>query len=64
MPELSYDGMKISNGGMASQAYFVMCESQDIKEIEKIRKALLDYCSLDTLAMVKIMEKMKEYQKD
>ena len=29
-------------------------------EIEKTRKALLEYCGLDTLAMVKILEKIKK----
>lgn len=28
--------------------------------IEKTRKDLLDYCKMDTFAMVKILEKLKE----
>jgi hypothetical protein len=59
VPELSYDGLDISHGGMAMAAYFDMCESQDFIEIERIRKALLEYCKLDTLAMVRILEKVK-----
>jgi hypothetical protein len=58
--QLSYEGMEISNGGMAVQAYFRMCESQDQSEIEAIRKALLDYCKLDTLGMVRILERLRE----
>lgn len=60
VPELSYDGMEIADGGMAMDAYFQMCVSQDQEEVEKIRKALLEYCKLDTLGMVKILEKLKE----
>ncbi|HEC99001.1 MAG TPA: DUF2779 domain-containing protein [Proteobacteria bacterium] len=60
VPQLSYEGMEIGNGGMAVQAYFRMCESQDQSEIEAIRKALLDYCKLDTLGMVRILERLRE----
>jgi len=61
VPELSYDDMSISDGGMASQAYFNMCNATDRKEIEEIRKALLDYCGLDTLAMVKVVERLRNF---
>lgn len=44
---------------MAMDAYYRMCNSIDSAEVERIRKALLEYCRLDTLAMVKIMEKLK-----
>lgn len=33
---------------------------EDTMEKEKIRKALLKYCKLDTLAMVKILDKLKK----
>jgi len=59
VPELTYDGMEIADGGMAMDAYFQMCTSHDQDEIERIRKALLEYCKLDTLGMVKILEKLK-----
>jgi len=61
VPGLNYDDMEISDGGTAMEAYFRMCQSQDPAEIERIRKALLEYCKLDTLAMVRIVEKLKEY---
>jgi len=63
IPELSYDGMEISDGGMAMNAYSMMCETEDPKELERIRKALLEYCKLDTLGMVKIVEKLREFSK-
>jgi hypothetical protein len=60
IPDLTYDNMEIHNGGMAMQAYTEMQVSHDQTEIERIRKALLEYCKLDTLAMVRIVEKLKE----
>jgi hypothetical protein len=60
VPELSYDGMEISNGMMAADAYSMMSTSQQPEEVERIRKALLEYCGLDTLGMVKIVKRLKE----
>ena len=56
---MSYEGMEINEGEKACQAYLRMFCSQNSEEIERIRKALLEYCNLDTLAMVKIVEKLK-----
>ena len=61
VPELIYYEMEISDGGMAMNAYTMMCETEDPKELERIRKALLEYCSLDTLGMVRILEKLREF---
>lgn len=57
--EMSYEEMEISDGGMASNAYLSTWEMQDPSEIEKIRNALLEYCKMDTLAMVRILEELK-----
>lgn len=59
VPELSYDGMEIGGGGMAMDAYFRMCASNDSEKIEQIRKALFEYCGLDTLGMVRLLEKLR-----
>ncbi|OGQ37508.1 MAG: hypothetical protein A3A85_05575 [Deltaproteobacteria bacterium RIFCSPLOWO2_01_FULL_42_9] len=61
VPELSYENLEIKNGEMAMNAYFTMSKSQDPLEIEKIRKALLEYCKLDTFGMVKMVERMREF---
>jgi hypothetical protein len=37
-------------------AFFNLQENQDSSEKEKIRQDLLDYCRLDTLAMVKVWQ--------
>jgi hypothetical protein len=59
VPELSHDNLEISDGGMASSAWLHMIQSKDEEEKSAIRKQLLQYCHLDTFAMVKILEKMK-----
>ena len=61
VPELSYEDMDIKDGEMAMNAYFTMAESKDPSEIEKIRKALLEYCKLDTFGMVKMVERMRGF---
>ena len=60
IPELSYSGLDIGDGGMAMDAYSRLQTMTDVEEIEKIKSDLLKYCRLDTFAMVKILEKMKE----
>lgn len=63
VPELRYEGMEVADGMMAMDAYFAMCASEDPGEIEKIRANLLAYCALDTLGMVKILERLQEITK-
>lgn len=59
VPELSYDNLNISDGGTASSAWLHMIQSKDEKEKSVIRKQLLQYCHLDTFAMVRVLEKIK-----
>jgi len=59
VPELSYKDMEVGHGGEAMNAYAVMCESRDQEEVAKIRTALLEYCKLDTLGMVRILERLR-----
>jgi hypothetical protein len=58
VPDFNYDHLDVQNGGMAMDAYAAMNQSDDPKEIAKIRQSLLEYCKLDTLAMVKILERL------
>jgi hypothetical protein len=60
LPELTYDGMEVADGNMAMGAYYQMCDTNDPKELARIRRALLEYCGLDSLGMVRIMEKLQE----
>ncbi|MEO6348857.1 MAG: DUF2779 domain-containing protein, partial [Aquaticitalea sp.] len=59
VPELSYEGMIIGSGGVASAAFYNLKNVEDETEKGKTRNALLEYCGLDTLAMVKILEKLE-----
>ena len=59
VPEMTYDGMEISDGAMASQAYFTMGEISDPAELSRLRKSLLEYCRQDTLGLVRLLEKMR-----
>ena len=52
----------IHHGGEAMQAYEAMAY-MPAKEREAYKKALLAYCELDTLAMVKVLEKLREVAK-
>lgn len=52
----------IHHGGEAMQAYEAMAY-MPAKERDAYKKALLAYCKLDTLAMVKVLEKLREVAK-
>lgn len=52
--------MAVANGDDAVLAYKQLRDTSDPAEAEEIRKALLEYCKLDTLAMVRILEKLKD----
>lgn len=59
VPEMTYEGLEISDGEMASEAYFSMGEISDPAELAKLRKALLEYCGQDTLGLIRLLEKMR-----
>ena len=58
-PELSYNDLEISEGMTASNSFLDLYYCTDAETIAKTRQNLLEYCHLDTLAMVKILEKLK-----
>ena len=60
IPELQYSDLEIGNGGDASAAFYNLKNEADLLKVIEIRNALLEYCKLDTLAMVKILEKIKQ----
>ncbi|MRR06070.1 MAG: DUF2779 domain-containing protein [Deltaproteobacteria bacterium] len=59
VPELGYEGMDIGDGGAAMDAWHTMNSKIDSEELERIRASLWEYCKLDTLAMVRILKKIK-----
>ncbi len=59
-PELSYSELDIGDGLTAGNEFFGLyfCDKEEIKK--KTREDLLKYCHLDTLAMVRIFEVLKQ----
>jgi hypothetical protein len=55
-PDFSYDELEIGDGMSASNAFLDLYYCDDPDTIEQTRRHLMDYCHLDTLAMVKILE--------
>jgi len=59
VPELSYDEMEIGRGDMAMMAWRELInEKISIEEAEKTKTALLEYCKLDTWAMIRIWKRL------
>ncbi|MDZ7740211.1 MAG: DUF2779 domain-containing protein [Bacteroidota bacterium] len=59
VPELKYDDLEISEGGAASRGFEELKALEEGAEKEELRQNLLEYCKMDTWAMVKILEKIK-----
>jgi len=53
----------VHNGGEAMQTYAKLSSMDNKDEVKRLREALLRYCELDTLAMVKVLDKLKEVTK-
>ena len=60
VPELKYDNLKIGQGSVAMAAFEQLQTETDIFKIAEIRDALLEYCKMDTLAMVRILEVLED----
>ena len=59
LPEMGYENLEIQEGQLAGLQYMKMIDpSTTTNEREKIKKDLLAYCGHDTLAMVKIRERL------
>jgi len=58
VPELSYNDLDIKEGGTASNTFLSMVNETFEGDVEETRRQLLEYCELDTYAMVKILEKL------
>jgi predicted Zn-dependent protease len=58
--EMTYEGMAVADGQQAGVAWeSLVAGNLEESERDRIRKALLDYCGLDTLALVKILERLR-----
>ena len=60
VPEMSYEGMAVANGGDAMDAFDVLYAGKlPPAELEQLRKDLLKYCEQDTWAMVKLVDVLR-----
>ena len=60
VPDMTYEGLAVANGGDAQLAYFnILSGKLSPAETEKLREDLLVYCGQDTMAMVKILEHLQ-----
>jgi len=60
VPEMSYDGMAVANGQDAGLAWESLIRGGlDQVERDNIKKALLEYCGRDTLALVRLLRKLQ-----
>lgn len=59
VPDLSYSDLEIQEGGTASETYEGLYYDSDSESVARKRENLLRYCEMDTVAMVRIMEKLK-----
>jgi hypothetical protein len=64
VPTLSYKDLEIQRGDIAQKRYGEMVELGAVPEADKIARALLAYCKLDTLAMVEILKRLFQISDD
>jgi hypothetical protein len=57
--DLSYETLNITEGGMASTTFLSMVNNTFKGNESNVRNDLKEYCRLDTYAMVRILEKLK-----
>ena len=63
VPELSYDGLEVSDGGIAAlELARLLLRGGTLAEVEKarLREALLRYCERDTWGTVRLLERLRE----
>ncbi len=59
LTDRSYSDMEIGDGGTASREYFRVTFTEGAEDQAKVRNLLEEYCSLDTMGMVEMMESLK-----
>lgn len=61
VPKMNYDGLAVRNGAMASAIWLgLLAEEKTQEQKDSIRAGLLEYCELDTQAMVEILHRLRE----
>ena len=60
VPEFSYSDLEIKEGGSASNTFLSMVNGTFKGDVQETRKQLLEYCKMDTFAIVKIPEAIQK----
>ncbi len=62
--DMSYDDLEIADGDSASVAfaYLALGRYNSKAEIEAVKRNLLEYCARDTMAMVKLHERLHDWE--
>lgn len=60
VPGFSYKELAIGDGGSASHAFMSLVSETDGDKIRTTRENLLEYCKLDTMAMVEILKVLQK----
>jgi hypothetical protein len=60
VPKLSYKQLNINEGGTASATFAAMANGTFDRDFEQTRKDLLEYCKMDTYAMVEILRILRD----
>ena len=64
-PDLDYQTLAVGDGGMAQEAFGEILDPEtDPERRHSLRDALLEYCKLDTLAMVRLAHFFQEHGAD
>jgi len=59
VPDMGYEGLVVDNGLDASAQFAFMAMSRyDREEASRVRKGLLEYCGVDTMAMVRLVQEL------
>jgi len=62
VPDMSYEGMEIGDGFAAVAAFAKLARGEfEGEEAERMKRDLLSYCELDTMAMVRVHERLLAY---
>jgi len=62
VPSMSYSELEIAEGGQASNAFVALYSETDPAKTKQVRENLLEYCKMDTLAMVEILRVLELMQ--
>ena len=60
----AYTELNGLQNGMETMSAFASMSKLEADEKEKMRVSLLEYCKLDTLAMVRVLNKLREISDD